>query len=399
MQKKVLLLALILYLVSSVLSYSAFAYLDKQNRQKAIKSQETPEELVAEGGLLLDIDPDAPKTEPCPLNGELYTSVEREAWEKRRPLAVMIENHPEARPQSGLIKADVVFEAIAEGGVTRFMGIFYCGAQRADVDVAPVRSARTYFIDFASGFNWPLYAHVGGANLPGPADALGQLSDYGWTGENDMNQFSIGYPVFYRDYNRLGKDRQLATEHTMVSSTEKLWTYAADDRGWTNLSPDRKISRSLQPNSEWADGYTGWEFSSEGEKSAAVPKISYDFWSGYNDYSVRWEYDQESNSYKRFMANQPHTDLETGDQIQSKNVVVLLTDEKGPIDEKKHMLYRTEGTGKALIFMNGSVIKGTWSKDDRESELEFFDEKGGAVKFVPGQIWISIIDKGNEVEY
>src|SRR3990167_8197684 len=73
-------------------------------------------------------DPSEPKTESCPLNGRMHTKKAKDAWEKRRPLAVMIENHSESRPQSGLSYADVIYEAVAEGGITRFMGVFYCDA-------------------------------------------------------------------------------------------------------------------------------------------------------------------------------------------------------------------------------------------------------------------------------
>jgi len=141
------------------------------------------------------IDVAGNKSESCPLNGALYTKAEKNVWESRRPLAVMIENHQESRPQSGLSDADVIYEAVAEGGITRFMALFYCNAAAYEPIVGPVRSARTYFLDWASEYNFPLYAHVGGANTPGPANALGQIGDYGWGTNNDLNQFSIGYPT------------------------------------------------------------------------------------------------------------------------------------------------------------------------------------------------------------
>ncbi len=398
MSKKTLILALVLYFVSSVSSFAGFSLLAR-GPQEAMQLDSEVETEVVDEDLLLTIDPEEPRDQVCPLNGALYTQTEREAWENKRPLAIMIENHPEARPQSGLSQADIVFETIAEGGVTRFMGLFYCDAQRKDVTVAPVRSARTYFVDWASGFNWPLYVHVGGANVPGPTDALGQISDYGWNGENDLNQFSIGYPVFVRDYNRLGKDRQLATEHTMVSSTQKLWDYAAEERDWTNLAPERTISRSLEPGSDWKDGYKGLAFEESEAEPGDTINISYDFWSGYNDYSVAWTFNPETKLYTREMGGEAHTDLNNDEQIAVSNVVVLLTTEKGPINEKKHMLYGTTGTGKALVFKNGEAVSANWSKDDRESELEFTDSKGKVLAFEPGKIWISVIDKGNEVEY
>ena len=87
-----------------------------------------------------------PKTEECPINGEKLTKEERLVWEKRRPLVVMIENHIDARPQSGLSQADVIYEVVAEGGITRFASVFYC--KDAPL-IGPVRSARVYFIYYS----------------------------------------------------------------------------------------------------------------------------------------------------------------------------------------------------------------------------------------------------------
>lgn len=397
MKKPALLTLLGLYLASAALSFGAFNYLGsgatplKNAGQNANQEEET---LLTK---LLEIDPNAAKDQVCPLNGAYYTKAERDAWEKRRPLAVMIENAPDARPQSGLSAADVVFEAVAEGGVTRFMGIYYCAAQHYEIEVAPVRSARTYFIDWASGFNEPLYAHVGGANLPGPADALGQLSDYGWVGENDLNQFSIGYPTFVRDYNRLG-GKEIATEHTMVSSTELLWA-VGEEREWTNTSPVRKWGRTTIGGDDWQDDFTPWEFEDGTSADGSVGEISYDFWTGYDQYAVRWVYNPEANTYARFMAGDEHIDLNTEKQIHAANVIVLLTTEKGPIDEVKHMLYGTTGTGDALIFKNGEAIEATWSKRSRTDELSFVDSSGDDIPLARGLTWISVVGLTTEVEY
>ena len=73
------------------------------------------------------IDPNLPKNQACPLNGRLYTTPEKDIWETRRPITAMIENHVDSRPQSGLSRSDIVYEAVAEGGITRFLAVFYCG--------------------------------------------------------------------------------------------------------------------------------------------------------------------------------------------------------------------------------------------------------------------------------
>jgi len=396
MPKKTLLLALALYLVSALGSFGILRAVEKPSTA-GIQTTQTDEAGGNNELALLNIDPKEAVDQPCPLNGKLYTETEKSAWEKRRPLFVMIENTPDARPQSGLSAADVVFEAVAEGGITRFGAMFYCEVQTQVTTLAPIRSARTYYINFASGFNRPLYVHVGGANLPGPSDALSQIDQYGWAGQNDFNQFSIGYPTFVRDANRLaGKD--VATEHTMVTTTEALWK-VAEKRKWTNMSPDTKVKGKTVPGTDWKAGYIGWQTQDDQAGKGSVAKINYDFWSGYDDYAVQWEYDQASNSYIRSQGGEAHVDLNNNSRVSAKNVVVFLTTEKGPINEAKHMLYTTEGTGEALIFQNGEAIKGSWSKKTRESELEFLDAKGNPVKLVKGLVWVSVLAKNTAVTY
>lgn len=327
----------------------------------------------------------APKTEACPLNGQMYTKAERDAWEQRTPIAIMIENHVDARPQSGLSSADVVFEAIAEGGITRFMAMIYCDAQTQDIILAPVRSARTYFIDWASSYGKPLYTHVGGANVPGPSDALGQLEKYGWAGKNDLNQFSIGFPTFARNYNRvqLASDAELATEHTMETSSERIWEYAKTKRNITT----------------WTDAKTfkPWTFKEDGTDGSAT-SVSYEFWDGFKDFAIQWTYDSATNQYARVLGGQPHVDLNNNEQIKVKNVVVLFATEKGPINENKHMLYGTTGTGDAIIFRDGEAVKAKWSKPTRTDALQF-TVNGKPAEFNRGPIWISTLAIGTTVNY
>lgn len=383
--KQLLLVAIFLYIASTAISYAGFRAMSptQQTADQLADGGTTDEEEELATDDILDIDPNAPRDQVCPLSGAKFTKTESDVWETRRPLAVMIENSPDARPQSGLIRADVVFEAVAEGGVTRFMAMYYCDAIRSDVVLAPVRSARTYYIDWASGFNFPLYVHVGGANLPGDTDALGQLGDYGWVGENDINQFSVGYPTFKRDYNRV-PGKEIATEHTMVSTTELLWEVGVD-REWTNTDPEGE---------EWSDGYEGWTFAEDLGEAGDETEISYNFWDreGGNDpYAVRWEFDPSTQTYKRFMGGTPHNDLESEKQISVSNVVVLYSRSK-VVNELKHLLYQTTGTGLADIYYNGQKIEANWSKPKRTSELEFTDKKGKPIEFAPGKIWISVVE-------
>lgn len=384
---KVFIIGFVVYLISTGASYAGFTLIRGEKGLEYV----SPESLIEMEGEGMQLDPSEPKTEACPLNGQLHTKTEREIWEKRRPLAVMIENHTESRPQGGLSSADIVYEAVAEGGITRFMGVFYCGVAAQNVQFAPVRSARTYYLDWVLEYD-ALYNHVGGAGQCGEADvderakAMCQIRQYGI---KDLDQLGISYPTCFRNPDRLG--RPVATEHTMICISDKLYKIA-EERGWTNVDEEGVA---------WDEDFRSWKFA-EKEEPTSTPtaaNISFGFWEGYKDFDVRWEYDPSTNNYKRFMGGKAHTDLETEQQLVAKNVVIQFTKEVGPVDAKKHLLYETIGKGEALIFQNGEVVEGTWKKAKRTARTLYFDGRGREVEFVPGQIWIEIVPKGNEVKY
>lgn len=336
--------------------------------------------------------PNEPKTEPCPLNGELLTKSQKVLWEQRRPLGIMIENHKGARPQSGISSADVVYEAVAEGGITRFLSIFYC---KDASYVGPVRSARMYFIKMLQEYgDSPLYAHVGGANTPGPANALGYINDIDWSLYNDMNQFAIPFPYYWRDYERLPN---VATEHTVYSSTAKLWQYAKDNRKLTNVN---------EKGVAWNKTFVSWKFQDDVALAdrGTVAKVDLGFWNSFaSDFAVEWNYDKNSNSYVRTNGGVLHLDKDTGKQLSPKNVIVLFAKES-PVndgyDAGQHILYGVVGTGDAIVFQNGKAITATWNKLDPETRIKFTDNKTGKeISIVRGQVFIEILPIGNKVTY
>jgi len=347
-----------------------------------------------------------PKTEICPINGEKFTAEEKEIWSKRRPLMVMIENHVDSRPQSGLANADIVYEAVAEGGITRFMGVFYCNAAKGasqKYDIGPVRSARTYFLDLASEYaDYPLYTHVGGANCSaatpgGPcttnkkAQAVEQISQYGWNNQgtwSDLSQFSLPYKVCRREPDRTGETK--ATEHTMYCSSTELWNVAAT-RGLTNTTEAKKTS--------WDKTFRPWLFNNDDKSlSSTASNINFDFW-GDKDYAVNWKYDPVTNRYLRNNGGSPALDFNTKENLSTKNIIVQFTKELRSVDEHKHNLYEMIGSGTAIYFANGQKQEITWSKANRQSRTIFKDKSGKEINFVPGQIWIEILPKGNDVSY
>lgn len=378
-----------LYLLSSGVSLAIFSFL-----------KESPEELVSgdikKGRSKINLN--LPKTEECPVNGAKFTKIEKEIWEGRRPLTIMIENHADSRPPSGLSRADVVYEIVAEGGITRFLGVFYCGVAAEDVEVAPVRSARIYFLDYAAEYgDKPIFMHVGGANnYSGSGDtakevrALETLESMGWRvpkGNDFDTTYDAGFPIFWRNYERL--DHSVATEHTMMASTDAAYE-EAEKRGLT--AKDKK-------GVAWDEDFVSWDFVDDKAQTPTASEISFGFWDNKPDYDVTWKYDSANNRYLRFNGGKEHTDLTYKEQLSAKNVVIVFAKERGPVDRNFHMFYTTTGTGKALIFQNGIAVEGTWEKDSRTARTKFFDKNGREISFVRGPIWIEVIPAGNDVSF
>lgn len=378
-----------LYLLTTGISYAAFSFTSGSNGSGITSPMAKVSPSVK--AVKQKVDPSLPKDQVCPLDGVKYTTKEKDDWSTRRPLAVMIENSEEARPQSGLSKADIIYEALAEGWITRLMGVFYCNTPFENITFAPVRSARTYYVDWVSEYD-ALYAHVGGAGncnddtVDPRAKALCQIDTYGI---KDLDQFGIGYPDCYRNPDRL--DHPVATEHTMVCFSDNLYKIAAK-RGWTNVD-DRDIP--------WDKNFKEWQFKDEPTPAdlGTVNSIKLVFAQGYAAYDVEWDYDKATNSYKRTNGGKSHLDLETKEQIAAKNVVVQLTKLTGPVDEHGHFLYTTIGSGKALIFQDGKAIVGGWSKKSRISRSVFTDNVGKEIQFTRGLVWIELLPSEQQVTY
>ncbi len=281
---------------------------------------------------------------------------------RKHPLAIMIENHTQARPQTGLIKASVVYEAIAEGGITRFMGIF--GTYEAEV-VGPVRSARPYYVDWAEGYD-AYYAHVGGN-----ATALDQIRA---DGVMDLNQFSYTAP-YWRD-----RSAGVSSEHTMYTSTTKL-RIQANENDYSTANNFSVYKFKDDPE----------EGSDEAKTLPQAQKISVDI-SSYN-YNVYFDYVPETNSYMRFMANKAHNDKTSGEQISPKNIIVMTvsrTPHTTRINENGWLM-TTVGSGNATIFIDGKEIVGSWKKSSKSDREIFYDQNGTEIIFNRGQFWICVI--------
>ena len=387
-----------LFLVSTGVSVAVFSFI--------LKSPVTSVSPVGIEGKRPRIDPNLPKTEECPINGGMFSKAERDIWEKRRPITAMVENHANSRPQAGLTRADVVYEAVAEGGITRFLAVYYCGASGEDVAIRPIRSARFYYINWATEYgDRPLFVHQGGANnicnnCPGGIKPYGTvdplvdvykiLNKIGWSNGkygNDMDgQTNLGFPTIVR----IEWKPDIAWEHRVTGYTDLLYDEAAK-RGFAGKDEKGVV---------WDNKFIPWKFS-EGKalNSPVASNISFSFWDNKPDYDVEWKYDQAGNIYKRFNGGKEHADIESKEQISAKNVVVMFMKEKGPVDKEGHMFYTVTGSGSIKVFQNGDVIEGTWEKASMFDRTKFVDGSGKEISFVRGPIWIEVVPAGNEIKY
>jgi len=288
-----------------------------------------------------------------PYNGAY---VEPEMAE-RRAVAVMIENHPDARPQFGLSLADIVYEMVTEGGITRFLAIF---ATNDPAKVGPVRSARTSFLSWVLEYD-AAYAHVGGS-----ADALENIKVMGI---KDLDQFSNA-SAYWRD-----TSRKVAIEHTMYTNVGKL--------------------RQLFTHKKWSPeraAFEPWQFSDDISLSER-PESQEEIIPYENEYLVRWVYQKNENAYLRKNVNQNAIDASTNKEILAKNVVVLKMRTTQIVNSagKKVAKVETTGKGKGYILQNGKKLEITWQKEAVNKRLKLLLADNSEVRFVRGLIWIAIL--------
>lgn len=303
-----------------------------------------------------------------PLTGVMYTEEEAAAWKNVRPLGVMINNHPDARPQAGLTDAELTYEVVAEGGITRFLAFY----QSVLPDkVGPIRSAREYYLVLAKETGDAMYMHHGFS-----PQALIAIENW------PVRSLQRGNAPTWRE-----NPRNVAVEHTLYANAKELVKRGLE-LGWEGVS----------------DKFYIWQFKDQPGLYAQMPeahKISYDFWYK-GDFSVMWEYDKTTNTYKRYMGfdssgkEVPHKDEVTQKQIEVSNVIIqFATENKILGDDKNRLDYQLIGSGKAFIFLDGKVVEATWSKSGRDERTKFFDTKGQEIKFNRGKFWISILPDRN----
>lgn len=315
------------------------------------------------GGIIKPLAQSKSTTIASPLTGVQVAP----ALAKRPVTAIMIENSTDARPQSGLQDAGVVYEAIAEAGITRFMALYQDTSPQY---IGPVRSLRPYYIDFAAPFQASI-VHVGGS-----PDALSEVQNGSY---RNLDQFYNG------------------SYFTRISSRD------APHNVYTSFDQLDKLNQSK--------GYTTSQFISwprKADKKLTKPTAkTIDLAISSDDYHVHYDYDPATNSYNRSEGGAAHMDLvsssdTTGVQLKPKVVIALVMSlSNGQLDASGayYSDYTDSGSGAAYIFQDGGVTVGTWTKQDTQSQFQFTDSGGHEVKLNAGQTWISLVSDSGQVSY
>jgi hypothetical protein len=296
----------------------------------------------------------------APLTGVLVTP-EAAA---RHPIAVMVDDHPDARPQSGFNDASVVWQAPAEGGVPRYMLVYQ---EKIPGVVGPVRSSRYYYIAWAAELR-ALYAHSGGS-----PQAL-----------QTLRQKGSGQLVYNADEFRWAK--------TFWRVTERFPPH--------NLYTDGKHLRALAKTVKATDAPIApiWRFGPDLPMPFRPRGGSIEVAYSYN--RIHYDYDWRTNTYLRSVTGEKRqVDVATGERVAPKNVVIMLMS-FGPLNDgsnKKRLEADVVGSGTSWIATNGTTIKGTWRKTALTKPTQFFDAKGRQVTLTVGQTFIQVMQTGTKV--
>ena len=297
----------------------------------------------------------------APLSGLLVT----EKVASQHPIALMIDDAPAARPQSGFNAASIVWHAPAEGGVPRYMMIF---ADKMPRDVGPVRSARSYFIDWAAEWK-AVYGHVGGS-----PQAMATLRAKG-NGQLVYNadQFRWG-GTYYR------RIKARYAPHNVYSDGKSLRIMA------TKVGAKNEL---LKPK---------WRFGKDAplaeRPSGGIIRVDYP------QNKITYRYNKATNTYPRGITGVTRQiDPADGKQVAPKNVVIMMVS-FGPLNDgsNKHRLEaRNIGGGKAWVATNGRTIVGTWKKSSITGPTRFYDKTGEPVRLTEGQTFIQVMPLGSKV--
>ena len=331
--------------------------------------------------------------------------VESEDALPARPVQVSIPNDTYgAVPQSNITQADIIYEFPVEGELTRLQAIYY-----SDIPdkFGPIRSVRYYFVDVATeykachvGYGWGKHArnYMKSNNVPHingmqDTDLFYRVSDK--QAPNDA----------YIDWSSVEK---VADKEGWFDERQKIKAWKFRDDAWKAEQEQAKADAQAVID-EKSDSTSEEDIAAVEEAQAilnAEPEKATTLSVKALGCNSRCDYDEESGKYLRFWYGEPYVDKETGEQLQFDNILVqkvhsdiMTDDETGMTDPKGRLTIDMFAGGDALLFTQGEVVKGTWSRDTVDDRTIFKDENGKQFRFTPGKTWVYVLDQDKEFSY
>ncbi len=287
-----------------------------------------------------------------PLTGEVVSQL------PARPFILSTDNGDGARPQSGISKADIVYEFPVEGGISRLEPIYYSKIPDA---IGPARSARPYFVDMAREYK-AVFVH------------------HGWSpqAKKYLESNVIPYISAFTYENLFYRTSSKVSPHNSYTNGKKIWELI-EEKGWDDPQDVRRF-----------------QFLKAEEAQAGSQATSIDI--DYRATNNHYQYNAKTGKYKRSVNGQAYTDEATGKQVKTANILVQEVKSK-VLDSKGRLEIDMTAGGKAILFTNGVAVEGTWSRQDLNSPTVFVDESGNELKLNVGTTWIQVADDSVEVKY
>ncbi|GGA52094.1 DUF3048 domain-containing protein [Paenibacillus physcomitrellae] len=303
-----------------------------------------------------DLAPSPSASAPTGAYTSPLTGLTAEEAVNNRPVAVMINNAPAARPQSGLQDADVVYEVLAEGGITRLVAIFQSAESGGAAKLGPVRSIRPYLIELGESYHGVL-VHAGGS-----PDAYSILQSQH---KEELDEIGKAGAYFWRDSAR-------KAPHNLYTSLEKL--REGVDKSGFKATDDAVPAYSFRQADEPL---------TVGEAAAGVQVKFLQ-----ESYKVSYRYDAGTQLYTRYIGDKVHADKETGEPLTMSNVIVMGADHK-VLDDVGRLSVDLAAGGKALLLQRGRVITGQWVHN--QNDVIRFVKDGTEVPLYPGKTYFNIV--------
>ena len=316
-----------------------------------------------------------PQADDGPVNPLTGLPISEE-WVDRRPVAIMLNNLKEALPQLGQSQADIIYEAPAEGGITRMLGVYQ---SLEDVGtIGSIRSARPYYLELALGHD-AVFIHAGGSE-----DAYSKISLWGVTSLDGVRGTYLGSSensnLMWRDPVRR---QSYALEHTVVTTgqsiTERLPTY--------NIRLDHEAGYTYQMDFVEDGTPTGGAAATE----ITVPVSTYK--------TGKFLYNEDTGRYAVEEYGKAYIDGNSGEQVEVTNVVVIQTTIRNTGDSLGHITVDLSSGGSGYFACGGKITELKWSKRSPSGQFYYTDASGQPIQFGVGTTYVCIVPTSCQVSF